>query len=716
MNYKDLIAKLLAKEDINIVRGSGFTASFDIESRTLTLPTWKDLSPIVEEMLIGHEVGHALYTSGKYTKKIGDDVTLHSYMNVIEDVRIEKGIQKEYPGLKKTFLSAYKELQDKDFFGIKGKDLSKLNLIDRINLYYKAGYNCGVKFTNEELKYVHAVDRCKTLDDVYKLANEIITFAKIQRVKKQKAIELLTAQYGSEEDSDDAKQDALIASLTEDIESGIESDGSSSLEHDPSKNEDDMLPNTQKSLDSKLRDRANVNTNYINIPYTTESLKYNPVISYKDFIKEVNSYVTSTLKDPNNPYNSSQYIRDKLSQGESASKKFLADCKKEVNYLVKEFEMKKAANAYYKTKSHKTGQIDIKKLYAYKIKDELFKSIEVLPKGKQHGMIMLVDWSGSMSACLDDVIKQTVILVLFCHQVNIPFQVLAFTNGTDNTEEHRKFKELKEKKREQLGTTPDWSKFELGWFNLVELFTSKMNKKELYNMVSLLMAKPYQWVPNYNLASTPLNESLYYMIDYLPKFRNSFKAEKMTLITLTDGEGHSIQPFNYTSSTYDTTTCTMKTNKLFLTHNNKKYYMTSHYSDAQGNQTTNLLSLLKDSNPGLVTLSFNLVSNNSLRGISRFMHNVTGVPMTDQESNEMSLEIKKDFKEQGCSVLKNFGSFDEYYIVPLSKMKMETITVEQAIASGKAKTNHQIAKSFTSMLKTNRTSRVLLNKFAAKVA
>ena len=38
-----------------------------------------------------------------------------------------------------------------------------------------------------------------------------------------------------------------------------------------------------------------------------------------------------------------------------------------------------------------------------------------------------------------------------------------------------------------------------------------------------------------SLGNTPLNESLIYLTDLLPKFKKKYGIEKMTLITLTDG-------------------------------------------------------------------------------------------------------------------------------------------------------------------------------------
>ena len=48
--------------------------------------------------------------------------------------------------------------------------------------------------------------------------------------------------------------------------------------------------------------------------------------------------------------------------------------------------------------------------------------------------------------------------------------------------------------------------------------------------------KPNGYIPSrFSLGNTPLNESLIYLTDLLPKFKKKYGIEKMTLITLTDG-------------------------------------------------------------------------------------------------------------------------------------------------------------------------------------
>ena len=95
--------------------------------------------------------------------------------------------------------------------------------------------------------------------------------------------------------------------------------------------------------------------------------------------------------------------------------------------------MKKAAAAYSRTKQDKSGIIDPLKLHSYKYNDDIFKRMAITPDGKNHGMMMFIDWSGSMSTNIDDTIKQTINLAMFCKAVQIPFRVFAFSDIKRNS-------------------------------------------------------------------------------------------------------------------------------------------------------------------------------------------------------------------------------------------------------------------------------------------
>ena len=64
------------------------------------------------DLLVGHEVGHAWETpaEGWHNALSGNKPGFKSYLNVIEDARIERKIKSRYPGLAPAFYSAYKEI------------------------------------------------------------------------------------------------------------------------------------------------------------------------------------------------------------------------------------------------------------------------------------------------------------------------------------------------------------------------------------------------------------------------------------------------------------------------------------------------------------------------------------------------------------------------------------------------------------------------------
>jgi hypothetical protein len=201
MKASDLSARLLATENLSVVRARTRTASFDIKSRVLTLPMWKEMTPEVEDMLIGHEVGHALYTGEKYMEPIRENRKMMSYLNVLEDVRIEKLIKRKYPGLRKKMNEGYKQLNDRDFFGVKQvPSFDALLLIDKINLYFKAGFQCGVTFSPDEKAFVNRAERTETVEDVIDLAKDVWTYSKEKLDEQKKNAKAEANADGEEED------------------------------------------------------------------------------------------------------------------------------------------------------------------------------------------------------------------------------------------------------------------------------------------------------------------------------------------------------------------------------------------------------------------------------------------------------------------------------------------------------------------------------------
>ena len=170
---KSQLAKLFATENLSVEHNNVKTASFDLENRIVTLPIFKKPSGDVYDMLTAHECSHALHTPLKAWSKL-EDPKYRAYVNVIEDTRIDKLIQKKYPGIVKNYVNAFDVLMKQNFFGLKGKNVNAdLMLIDKINMYYKSSKKLNIKFSKEEQSWVDRIDNIKTFTDVLKIAKEL---------------------------------------------------------------------------------------------------------------------------------------------------------------------------------------------------------------------------------------------------------------------------------------------------------------------------------------------------------------------------------------------------------------------------------------------------------------------------------------------------------------------------------------------------------------
>ena len=181
LESKSLLAKLMATENLVVEQRPVQTASFDVKNRILTLPILdKKLSSFMYDLFTGHEVGHALYTPMEGMMKARKEKVIADVLNVVEDSRIERKIKYKYPGLKNSFVKAYTELMERDFFGIDGKDINTMNFLDRINLHCKGGAAMNIKFNDKERELLDEVESTETYDDVIDVSKKIIEYMKEQ--------------------------------------------------------------------------------------------------------------------------------------------------------------------------------------------------------------------------------------------------------------------------------------------------------------------------------------------------------------------------------------------------------------------------------------------------------------------------------------------------------------------------------------------------------
>lgn len=712
---KDLIAKILANENITVVQKVANTASFDVKNRVLTLPIFKEISNDILDLFIGHEVGHALYTTTEFwSDELKSIPHFKGYINVLEDVRIEKLIKRKYPGLRKNFSVGYKELRDSDFFGTSDLDISTMLLIDKINLFYKAGWDCGVKFTKQESILVKKAEYTNTVQDVIDLAKEIYDYSKQEiedQLEKSKQIEdeeeeqEETLQQPEDLDLDEVELDELDDDEEIFEEGNVSSSGRTA---------DDYLKSlTESAAAKKIEEYSEQDTVY---EYYTIPKHVDPSLcrSYKEVIELMKTGDQDYYNWHGDLYHLGNYgykFTNRESQKEHVEL-FDRESKNVVSYLNKEFEMRKSATLYKKTQQAKRGSLDMRKLYQYKLNDDIFKRINVIPEGKNHGMIMLLDWSASMAPTMAQTLEQVVNLSMFCRSAKIPFSVIALSTEmrpgyrTDR-DAYNEWEKQRDLFIDQLG------EYELNPYSditMFELFSSKMTNSEFKFVSTRCISGEIFSNYNFRLGGTPLNEALIYMNQYIPQFKSKYNVEKLTFMTLTDGEGSGIRnkggsSLSGTGRAYWKPEEERRIKTIYKIRDEftKKTYKTGWSAD----QTKALLQILKD-RYGVTTLGFYITKNGTHALYTAYRNNV---------SDHLSFYPQKDkflnlIKQNGYLSLKNTGR-DELFIIPEKNVRIqsnEDLAVDSSFTASKVAT--QLKRLFTGKKK----SRVLLTRFISWVA
>ena len=773
---KSYLAKLLATENISVEHRKVKTASFDVKNRVLTLPIWKHMSNDIIDLLVAHEIGHALYTHLDEWKSALDEGLPHSFLNVIEDARIEKLVKRKYPGIVRSFVNGYRELINNNFFGTKDKDVNEMLLIDRLNMHFKTSIvKSDIEFTTAEQLIVKKMENLETFNDVVVLARELSEYCKDEAETKglDQHDMAETENYGDEdsdnqdsdsdntdnndEDSDESgKSKYTDDDSNDDEDSDSDNDGDTSgqrgqqnvdedesTEYKPSAETDNYWEdNKDKLVDDKCKDNV-----YANIHQFKNVKDF--IIDYKTVLSDFKSARFNSFRE-DSAYGSS--YKSSYQTLITEYKKFQRSNSKSVNYMVKEFEMKKAATAYTRTKQDKSGVVDPLKLHSYKYNDDIFKRLTITPDGKNHGMMMFIDWSGSMSDKLTPTIHQLMNLVMFCRKVNIPYEVYAFSNSGRNARYHFS---------DEVGTAkkPQYQSGDLTidtYLKLINFASSRMTAKEHEEAMSNLYGVSIKFedymgrsryrrgydddmndawksyaleIPQgYGLSSTPLNCTIAAAMTMVPMFQNKYSIDKMNTIFLTDGcsdgneyivlskeEAEESKKNNgrhwgsddhgncYTSFSYDS-------NLILRNKSNKKNYNSnSNYRDGM---TESLLRALKD-HTGTTLTGFFISGTKRLDRYTLDKY----FPQYNHYDNDTKIfdrpKVMAEFRKNKCLVVKENTGYDEFYLLAGDDMKITD--GQMATPSDNAKKG-EIKRLFTQNLKSNRSSRIVMNKFITQVA
>ena len=716
---KGTLAKLLATENLTVEHRRVSTASFDVNNRVLILPIWKTATNAIYDLLVGHEVGHALYTPNK--PHDGD----RGFVNVLEDVRIEKLMKREYPGLRKSFYEGYTDLNEQDFFGVNHEDLTKIPFIDRINLWFKG--NANIRFSDEEQVWVDRAADTETFDQVVQLAIDLYGRAeKIEDSKEESESEgeegvgdfgdlgdmdiewdMQPSEKGEEQQQQQQQklgidQDQPQAPVgTPEATPTLGNRGSEDTDHD----ETESI--TQQAFDQALETLIDDNAKewkYLTLPdikvedyivshkTIQEDLHehfYNP--KQKHVVTEEERQMFLDLMKANNEYVLKRYNTFKKSAN------------KEVNYLIKQFEMKKSADQYKRQATSKTGVINTNSLYKYKLTDDIFKRITTVPDGKNHGLVFHIDWSGSMTHVLLDTLKQTFNLVWFCRKAGIPFRVLAFQDcyfRSHSSDEYARFKP------NDLYINDS--------FRMLELLSSQQNAKSLDESMKVIFMQVHAMGgyrvnahEQYQLGGTPLAEAIMCTRQLVEQMKKVENVQKVNVVCLTDGEANPLSYVceedreGYFSNRF--TRCLAHANACVFFLRDKKTGYTKKLSTHAYHTTKEIVAFFRE------------ITDYNWIGIRLCSKSDLGRTLRYNEVDTRGIDVDKVWKKQRYFSISNQMGFSEQIYMPDRNIGESSDEIE-VNSKGEVATKAELTRAFKKHMGSKTSNKTVLNKFIEQIA
>ena len=812
---QSVMARILATENIRVVVDPTMTtAAFDLKNRTLLLPQWKDMSKPVYDMLIGHEISHALHTPADGWRETCNKIsgttdhntpawrTASLYLNIVEDARIERLIQLKFPGFRRDFVAAYNELNDKNFFGVKGQDMNSLSLADRLNLYYKLGTigSVGINFTAAEDEFIRRIDSATSFADAAQIAEDLFKFCNQKQHKQQNqppvnpnsgsqsnngqnntksnqsAPQSKQSQDQNNGDSDsdntpdrggdqggdekrqgsgsDAKDgDGDQDSTKQPADSGSKNDTPGPVGTNHDQGEVPPTPMTQKAFNDNMQQQV-ARDNYattVNAPTKLVHCNINEVVvDCKKIVETARAdfpFLWNPVKEQE------QRI---VKNATRLQTDFMRASKKQVDLLMKQFELRKAAQIAKRESVRKTGILDTVRMVNYKHSEDIFRRNTMLPEGKNHGLVMFVDWSGSMSMCLEAVMEQTMVLVEFCRRMQIPYEVFAFTtrafnNGADasyidptNTPKRSDLWKDKTMSGYERDTKEDMISSGVRTpstheqFALLNLLSSRLSRTEHQDMMLFLRAlvgrRDHElsfYHPQNNsrweLSGTALDETIVAAMQIVPQFKTANKLDIVNTVFLTDGETSC--PYIRGSQLIDPTTKAVYSDDSFLCEDERRYGSSSgtHSTDVlllalRDITKANVVGMYLTSSAGCINTNrffrkeVKRKTNMILAGRNNPKDSWAIAAANRDAAREVQKDLAKVFNEDNCVIAdEGTSGYSEYYIIKsTTRVLADENDPMKSVQVGASQT--ALKKAFLKSFENKNKSRVLINRFIELIA
>lgn len=412
---RQILGSVLSGKQLSVTYSdSSHTAFIDMETLTIHIPTFfsgfRDETNI---FVVLHEMAHAKWTNITSDFKKQKHPIYKSAYNVLEDIRIERLLEKKFPNANKYLRHGYGELYHKEFFvhkSINNTELEERCFLDRLNLHSKLFVNTGRSLFKMQCQ-------CDVERDLFTKTDSMLTSEDVHRL----AIEICEKLYSDKEEPLE-KQDPRQNKGGENESLGSEQHGEGEIlplgqyTKSEKNGEDEKGHRVPKSLEkfeetSKKFEGESEGS-------VGKTVFMNTDICSKKLYEESINFVDYKIEE--------SFNSDNIMSIYNIQKKFVGE-------LIQQFERRKNAEILSKTQVFKTGKLNPNRLYSYKHNDDIFLKAEKIYNGKNHSVIMYVDTSQSMFCgnTYTNAVKQCITLAMFCDRLKIPFTVYEFSTNSD---------------------------------------------------------------------------------------------------------------------------------------------------------------------------------------------------------------------------------------------------------------------------------------------
>ncbi len=200
--------------------------------------------------------------------------------------------------------------------------------------------------------------------------------------------------------------------------------------------------------------------------------------------------------------------------------------------MAADYIRKKKAFEASKTQYRKTGSLDMSRLASYLTSDDIFTSKSIMKEGKSHGLVITLDWSGSMRNSILKMAVQALITCKFAKAAGIEFQLSIFTdNDSSYNSTRNNFSDLSQTLL--LDSTNSYSDMNEVFYHMCayhHIGDARSFSHEYSNMLR----------DTFRMSGTPLAKSQLMSYIEATRMRSNRGLQNVSIMYITDGDGSNL--------------------------------------------------------------------------------------------------------------------------------------------------------------------------------